>query len=132
MKKVIISSSVTLKKEVLQWKLRWEDKWMEVINYPKGIQPFITASYWTIHTQFYKDIVDADIFFLMNEDNKGIEGYIWMSVFAELCFAIIQNTLYKQNKKIFLLKPPSFQVWCYEELMLWHELWRIQIGLPDL
>ncbi|MDR0369186.1 MAG: hypothetical protein LBH96_01225 [Candidatus Peribacteria bacterium] len=50
-----------------------------------------------------------------------------MSVFAELNFAMIQNTLYGKNKKIFLLKSPSLQVGCYQEVMLRKELGRIEI-----
>ena len=116
---------------MLERKWRRESKWKEVI-YPSKIQPFTTASYWTLLTQFHKDIINADIFFLINEDNKGMSGYIWMSAFAELCLAITQNTVHKQNKKIFLLKAPSPQVGCCEEILRRQELWRIQIGLPNL
>lgn len=132
MKKVVISCSASLENEIKKRKSRRESKGTEVINFPKKIEPFATESYGKLHTQFYKDIVDTDILFIMNEDKNGIEGYIWMSVFAELHFAVTQNTLYQKNKKIFLLKSPSPQVGCYEEIMLRKELWRIQIWLPTV
>ena len=50
-----------------------------------------------------------------------------MSMFAELHFVLLQNTLYGKNKKILLLKSPSPQVACYEEIMLRKQLGRIEI-----
>ena len=116
MKKIVIASSARFQEEIEICKKYFANKGYNVINYPKKINPENTEEYRNIYQQFFESLVEADEVFILNEDKNGITGYIGAQVFAEMSFAIAQNTVYNANKKIYLLKMPSKEVSCYKEV----------------
>ena len=88
MKKVVIAGSAKLQKEINIWldyftKKLWNIKVIDE-------QKFMNL-YPNILTCFLKNIMEADILFIMNEDKNGISGYIGYEIYAELLFGLSQN-----------------------------------------
>lgn len=127
MQKLVIASSAKFQKEIEIWKKYFIDKGYDVINYPKKINQENVEEYEKAHTEFFKSLVQTDILFVLNEDKNGMEGYIGAETFAELSFAIIQNTINNDNKKIYLLKMPSKDVACYMEIKNFMNLGWIEV-----
>lgn len=128
MKKIVISGSAKLQKKVKYWKDYFEKNNYIVTDYPRNInENEFMQLYPNIHIDFFNNIIESDIFFLMNEDKNKISGYIGSESFAELTFALFQNLIYKKNIKIFILKMPSKKVHCYDEIYLWKKLGWIDI-----
>lgn len=119
MEKVVISGSTKLLDDVSIWKKKFEDKGYQVINYPHIDEEI---SIGEIYKQFYKDIEECDIFFLMNERKGNIEGYIGASVFGELTYAIMNNVVHNRNIKILMLDMPSVVLFCHEEIVRWLDM----------
>lgn len=63
----------------------------------------------------------------MNEDKNGIVGYIGYEGYAELLVGLTQKLIYNQNIELVILKRPSIDVGCYQEISLWLELGWIKI-----
>jgi hypothetical protein len=128
MKKVIIAGSASLEKEISCWKNIWENEGYDVLNYPRKIndEEFF-ETYPDIHKKFLKDIASVDIFFLMNEDQKGIAGYIGAQSFSEMSLAVYLNRIHNRNIDILILKMPEDKVQSYEEISLWLKLGWIKI-----
>lgn len=127
-KKVVIAGSVNLKKEIEQWVEWWGNKGFLVTNYPKVInRDNFVALYPEVHKDFFKDISEADIVFIANEDKNGIEGYIGAETFAELAFAVSQNLVYGKNIEVVLAKMPSEKVQSIDEIKLYLDLGWIKI-----
>jgi hypothetical protein len=128
MKKVIIVGSWWLRENALKRKQWREKKWYKVLNYPKKLEwKNINQEYKKLFIDFFNDLNKSDIVFLMNEDKNWIEWYIWMGSFSEIGFATVQKVLNKKLIKIILLKMPSKENWCFEEIKIRRELWRINI-----
>ena len=128
MKKVVIAWSASLQKQVQHWKNIWETKGYEVTNYPAAIpEESFMSEYTRVHTDFFKDLTKSDTLFIMNEDKKGIIGYIWAETFAELAFCVAQNLVNGKSMEILLLKFPEERVQSYEEIDLWLKLWWIKL-----
>ena len=53
------------------------------------------------------------------EDKNGKIGYIGAESFAELTFGLAQELVYGKNIELVILKMPSKEVQCYEEINLW-------------
>ena len=119
MKKVVISGSAKLPKEVEHWKKVFEEKGYEVVNYPHYDD---NIDFDEMYKKYYKDIDECDIFFLMNEPKGSIEGYIGASTFAELTYAVMNNVVHNKNIKILMLSMPSMILFCYEEIIRWIDL----------
>lgn len=119
MEKVVISGSTKLLDDVSIWKKKFEDKGYQVINYPHIDEEI---SIGEIYKQFYKDIEECDIFFLMNERKGNIEGYIGASVFGELTYAIMNNVVHNKNIKVLMLDMPSVALFCHEEIVRWLDM----------
>lgn len=79
------------------------------------------------HKEFFESITKTDILFIMNEDKNGITGYIGAESFAELAFGLTQNLLYNKNIELVILKMPSPEVQCYDEIYLWLKLGWIKL-----
>jgi len=122
-KKVVIVSSVSLQEKIEYWKNFWEHKNFKVINRPSLIEKdqFI-KKYPKIYKDFFKSIVETDILFVLNEDQKGVKGYLGAESFAEMCFAVAQNLINNKKIEIILLKKPSKEVQSYKEICLWLKL----------
>jgi hypothetical protein len=128
MKKVVIAGSSSLKEKSEYWKKFWENKGYWVTNYPLPIpDETFFEEYPNVHKEFFKNITETDILFIMNEDKNGITGYIGAESFAELCFGVSNNLLYGKKIEILLLKMPDSKVQSYDEIQLWLKLGWIKI-----
>ena len=123
MKKIVIAGSAKLQDEINSWIDKFEKDGYYVLDYPQKIEEnsFI-KQYPNIHKEFFENIINTDILFVMNEDKNNIEGYIGAETFAELAFGLSQNLLYEKNIDLVILKMPDEKVGCYNEIKLWLEL----------
>lgn len=127
-KKIVIAGSASLQEKVSYWKKFWKERGYFVINYPSPISKDIfLEEYPKVHIEFFKNILKADILFVMNEDKNGVVGYLGSESFAEMCFGVAQNLIYNKNLEVILLKMPSEQVQSYEEIVLWLKLGWIKL-----
>jgi hypothetical protein len=128
MKKVVIAGSASLQEKVQCWKKFWEDRGYLVTSYPSPIpKKTFLEKYPKVHTEFFKNIVEADIFLVMNEDNNGIIGYLGAESFAEMCFGVAQNLIHNKNIEVILLQMPDKHVQSYNEIVLWIKLGWIKL-----
>lgn len=127
-KKIVIAGSSSLQKEVQFWKEYWESKDNTVINYPAPIpKGALLEKYPQVHKDFFKNITESDILFVMNEDKNNIKGYIGAESFAEMCFGVTQNLIYNKNIEVILLQMPEENVQSYDEIVLWLKLGWIKL-----
>lgn len=144
MKKLVISGSARLYERALYWRGYFEGRGYEVIDWTRPIfegEDFLAeerpapglplgkilrptdATYADELTkcfqQFYKHLDQTDSLFLMNEDQNGIEGYIGPNAFAELMYAITGNLNRGRKVDIQILKMPSKEQRCYEDVKFW-------------
>lgn len=122
-KKVVIVGSTSLQEKVLYWKKFWEDRGCLVTSYPSAIpKEIFIEEYPKVYTDFFRNITEADILFVMNEDKNGIGGYLGAESFAEMCFGVARNLVNGQDLDVILLKMPDDRVQSYEEIKLWLKL----------
>lgn len=127
-KKVVIAGSASLQKKVQFWKKHWEDKGYSVTDYPSPIpKETFLEEYPQVHKDFFKNIIDADILFVMNEDKNNIKGYLGAESFAEMCFGVAQNLIHNKNIEVMLLQIPEDKVQSYDEIQLWLNLGWIKL-----
>lgn len=128
MKKIVIAGSSKLQDKINYWIQYFKDKDYDVFDYPKQInkEQFIKI-YPNIHKEFFENITKTDVLFIMNEDKNNIKGYIGAETYAELTFGLAQNLLYSKNIELIILKMPSMEVQCYDEIKLWLELGWIKL-----
>ncbi len=128
MKKIVIAGSAKLQKEVNMWLDFFERNNYEVLDYPKSIegQRFMEL-YPNIHIEFLKNVAKTDVLFIMNEDKNDIVGYIGYETYAELLFGLTQKLIYNKDIELIVLKMPSRNVGCYDEINLWLELGWIKL-----
>jgi hypothetical protein len=127
--KVVIAGSAKLQTEIKHWIEYWNAQPEgEVLNFPHQIpSENFEQLYPDVHTNFFKDITEADILFIANEEKNGISGYIGAETFAELGFGLAQKLVHKQNLKLILAHLPAPEVQCYNEIVLWLKLGWIEI-----
>jgi len=120
-KQVVIAGSAKMQSAVETWKTYWEEKEGHVVsNFPKPIpRETFLSEYPQVHEDFFKDIEQADVLFIANEDKNETEGYIGAETFAEIVFGIAQNLLHEKQIDIILAKMPSKAVQSHEEITLW-------------
>ena len=75
--------------------------------------------YPDIHKEFFVNITNTNVLFIMNTDKDEKVGYIGSETFAELTFGLSQKLIFNKNIEIVLLKMPCKEVQCYEEIKLW-------------
>lgn len=128
MKKVVIAGSAKLQKEINKWLQIFESKNCEILDYPRKIeQEKFMELYPSVHKSFFEYITKTDILFIMNEDKDGKSGYIGAESFAELTFGLAQKLVYNKEIELVILKMPSQDVQCYEEINLWLKLGWIKL-----
>lgn len=128
MKKIVIAGSAKLQDKINIWKSFFTEKKYEILDYPKPIdEEKFMKLYPSIHKNFFENITKTDILFVMNEDKNNIEGYIGAESYAELTFGLAQNLIYNKNIDLIVLKMPSREVQCYDEIKLWIELGWIKL-----
>jgi hypothetical protein len=127
--KVVIAGSAKLQTEINQWLDYWKSQLdCEVLNFPQQIpSENFEKLYPSVHANFFKDITEADILFIANEEKNGISGYIGAETFAELAFGVAQKLINNQNIKLIIAHLPSTEVQSYNEIMLWLKLGWIEI-----
>ena len=69
-----------------------------------------------LYTSFYNAIDECDIFFLMNEDKNGIDGYIGANCTAELIYAVVLKLRSRNDMNIFIANTPSQKNAMFEEV----------------
>lgn len=128
MKKIVIAGSAKLQKEVNKWINIFESNNYEILDYPRAIEETkFMELYPNIHIEFLENITKADILFIMNEDKNGEIGYIGYEAYAELLFGLSQKLIYNKNIELVILKMPSTDIGCYEEIDLWLKLGWIKL-----
>lgn len=128
MKKIVIAGSAKLQKEISIWKETFKNQNYEILDFPKPIEKSnFLELYPNIHKDFFSSITKTDILFIMNEDKNGITGYIGAESFAELTFGLAQKLVYNKDIELIILKMPSKNVQCYEEINLWLKLGWIKL-----
>lgn len=76
MKKIVLSGSVSLQKEINEINSKLENNY-EILDYPKPLnEKSFMQTYPKIHQEFYQNISQTDILLLVNFDKKDIKGYI--------------------------------------------------------
>lgn len=122
-KKLVIVGSATLQEKISYWKLYWEKQGLDVVDYPAPI-PIATfiEDYPQVHRDFFRNLEESDVVFVMNEDKKNIKGYIGAESFAEMAYAVAQNQIHQKNIEILLLQMPEAKVQSFEEVALWLKL----------
>lgn len=129
LKKVVIAGSASLQDEATKWLKYYENLNYEILDYPRAIdKESFMELYPKVHIDFLEKIILTDMLFLMNEDKNGISGYIGYEGYAELLFGLSQKLVYKKDIKLILLKMPSTEVGCYEEIDLWLKLGWIKLS----
>ena len=128
MKKIVISGSAKLQKEIDKWINFFESNDSEILDYPKAIEESkFMELYPNIHTEFLENITKADMLFIMNENKNGKIGYIGYEAYAELLFGLSQKLVYNKNIELVILKIPDTDIGCYEEIDLWLKLGWIKL-----
>jgi len=128
MKKVVIAGSAKLQQEIQNWRELFKNKDYEVLDYPKKIdETEFMELYPNVHKEFFENITKTDMLFIMNEDKNGKYGYIGAEAFAELTFGLAQKLVYNKEIELVILKMPSQDVQCYEEVDLWLKLGWIKL-----
>ena len=95
-----------------------QQKGYEVIYYPKQVSK---ENLKDIYKSFYESLEKTDVLFLMNEERKGIKGYIGPSSMAEVIYTIMLNQIHNKKIEIYILNMPSREVSCYDEIKLFLE-----------
>lgn len=125
MNKIVISGSAKLSKELKQWNQWWQKAGYEVLYCPKLIdsKADFPRAYKDTYEHFYKSLLNSDLLFLMNENKNDKEGYIGAQTFAEASYAITNNLIGgKKITEVVILKMPSKEIACYQEITMWLEL----------
>lgn len=116
--KLVLSGSASLQSHIAYWKTHFEAKGYDVIACPEAwddTQVF-TQQLTKLYSDFYRAIDECDVFFLMNEDKNGIEGYIGANGTAELVYAVMLNVVHSKNIAIYIAKTPSEEVLAHDEV----------------
>lgn len=128
MKRIVIAGSAKLQDKIKYWVERFSKEGYEILDYLKAIdEKNFMRLYPDIHKDFFKNITNTDILFIMNEDKNDIVGYIGAESYAELTFGLAQNLIYDKNIELIVYKMPSKKVQCYDEIKLWLELGWIKL-----
>lgn len=116
--KLVLSGSASLQSRIAYWKQHYEAKGYDVIAYPESWDDTkdFTQQLTELYSDFYRAIDECDVFFLMNEDKNGIEGYIGANGTAELIHAVMLNVVHSKNITIYIAKVPSREVLAHDEV----------------
>lgn len=128
MKKIVISGSSKLQDKVNYWLDYFKNKNYEIIDYPKFIEhDNYEKELPKVYKDFYTALENTNVFFLMNEENHGIKGYIGASAIAELTYVVILNLIHNKNIDIYILNMPSQEVSSYDEVKFWLDMGWIKL-----
>ena len=94
---------MSLGEEINQWRKKLEQDNYTIIKYPEKFTGEFLPNYKIEFSDHYQKITEADILFVLNIKKNNVDGYIGVSVFAEIAFAIGLNRAYNKKIKIFCL-----------------------------
>jgi len=121
--KLVIVGSAMLQERINYWRSFWEDKGFEITAYPAPITTEkMLEEYPNVHKNFFSQLENADVVFVMNENKNNLVGYVGAETFSEMAFVVAQNLLHDKKIKIILLQIPAPQVQAYNEISLWLKL----------
>jgi hypothetical protein len=126
-KKVVICSSISFEKQIIEWKNKLEGMNFEVVNYPEKLSGDIVVGYEKEFLEHYTSIKNADAIIVLNIRKNNISGYIGAGVFAEMAFAIGLNKSLGKNIDVYYINPIPDDLPYSEELKLWQKLKWIKI-----
>lgn len=130
---MVIAGSAKLQSDINRWKKKFSDDNYKVLDYPKAIEKEkFMELYPNIHKEFFLNITKTDVLFIMNEDKNGKIGYIGAESFAELTYGLALKLVYGKNIELLVLKMPSTDVGCYEEIDLWLKLGWIKLYKEEI
>lgn len=122
MKKIVVSGSSKLTEQVAYWRGYFEGRGYEVLDYPKIVPEGDYAVEMTkIYRRFYRHLDNTNTFFLMNEDQEGVTGYIGASAMSELSYVVMNNLNHDKHVEIFILQEPSDEQSHQSEVKFWLE-----------
>ena len=127
MKKIVICSSVSFEKEIIEWKEKLEKLNFEVAKYPIKLSGNFIDEYEKEFSNHYKAIFDADAIIVLNIEKNGIPGYIGPGVFAEISFATGLNKVSQKEIIVYCINSLPQNLPYSEELNLWQKLNWIKI-----
>ncbi len=128
MKKIVISGSSKLQDKIEYWISYFKKLNYEILDYPKYTEPSeYEKTLPIIYKNFYTALENTDVYFLMNEEKNGIQGYIGASSIAELTYVVILNLIHNKNIEIYILNMPSKEVSSYDEVKFWLDMGWIKI-----
>lgn len=128
MKNVVIAGSVKLQDDINYWRQFLESRNYHILDYPMQVETsdFMNL-YPIVYKKFFKNIERTDILLIMNEDRNDQFGYIGYELFAELTFGIMQKLIYNKEIEIIILKMPSSNIKCYDDINLYLQLGWIKL-----
>ncbi len=120
MKKIVISGSSKLSEQTAYWRGYFEGRGYEILDWPKPVPEGDYAVEMTkIYRRFYRHLDNTNAFFLMNEDQNDIEGYIGSSAMSELSYVVMNNLNHDKHVEVFILQEPSDQQTHFTEVKFW-------------
>jgi hypothetical protein len=128
--KAVISGSIVFQEEYRSMEKDFSKKGIELIDYPRSCQN-LDKEYPEILTTFFKNIAVADLFFVFNQDRKGVSGYIGAATFSEMMYCLMQNLIHGKRIKIVLFKEPSEGNFCFDEVDRWLKNGWMEIRQPN-
>jgi hypothetical protein len=128
-KKVVIAGSAKNQDAMQKWVAYWSAKeGFCVLDRPRPIpKERFEELYPKVYKDFFKNIGEADIFFVANERRGDVMGYIGAASFSELTFALAQKVVYGKEMQLLLATMPDEKVSCYEEICLWKKLGWLEV-----
>ncbi|MDD5753030.1 MAG: hypothetical protein PHI45_03045 [Candidatus Pacebacteria bacterium] len=125
--KIVICSSASFEKEIIELKEKLEKMDFEVIKYPIKLKGDIAVGYEKEFSDHYVAILNSDAIVALNIEKRGIPGYIGPGVFAEMGFAIGLNKSLEKNIDVYYVNSIPENLPYSEELNLWKRLNWIKI-----
>ncbi|MEL6984658.1 MAG: hypothetical protein AAFO29_19680, partial [Actinomycetota bacterium] len=108
---------------VEKWVAHWTERGYEVADYPAPIpDDRFNEEYPEVLRAFFERLDECDVLFVMNEDRKGVTGYVGPATFAELSYAVVRNVRRQRSIQIIVLQPVGDDVHGRDEIRLWHDL----------
>ena len=132
MRTLVISGSAKDQAAVRRWVDHRTGRGYEVVDYPAPIpQDRFVDEYPGVLQAFFDRLAECDVLFVMNEDRKGVIGYVGAATFAELSYAVVRNVRQQRPVEIIVLQPVGDDVHGADEINLWHDLGWIAFNSPE-
>lgn len=114
MKNIVIIGNYNSDKEISYWCNYFNKRGYKVIDYPKYPDNNMSPN---SYQNFYANIKDANILFIINNKKNEIEGYVDTVTFSEIVYAVMKNLNHKKKIDIYILKLPNKSLYYYAEIL---------------